>query len=125
MVSVDFVKEWSTRYPVKYDQDYYDPYIAKARIGDTDALRKVTEWKTIGPGLRPMRFSSNKEKPFKKLIDNKKRYLVASGQENLRNDFSRNAPVWAIFWHHVFFQTPIFDVYTHTWLIIGTRLASS
>lgn len=29
------------------------------------------------------------------------------------HQFSRRAPVWAIFWHHVLFQTPIFDVYTH------------
>lgn len=112
MITVGFVKEWSARYRVEYDRDHYDPYIAAARTGDAHALRQVTEWKNVGPGPRPMRLSGNKEKTFQKLLDNLPRYMGTSGQENLRNDFSRNAPVWAIFWCHVLFQTPIFDVYT-------------
>jgi len=125
MITVDFVKKWSARYPVEYDQDHYDPYITMARTGDAHALRKVTEWKNVGPGPRPMRLSSNKEKTFQKLLDKIARYKAAGGQEHLRNDFSCNAPVWAIFWHHVLFQTPIFDVYTrmaYHWDETGTIL---
>lgn len=125
MINAEFVKQWSSHYPIQYDNNHYDPYIAQARKGDKKALRKVTEWKNVGPGPRPMRLSGNKEKAFRKLLNNIERYVKDGGQEILRSDFSRNAPVWAIFWHHVLFQTPIFDVYTHMayrWDETGTIL---
>jgi len=84
MITVGFVKEWAACYPMKYDRDHYDPYIAAAQAGDAHALRKVTEWKNVGPGPRPMRLSGNKEKVFQNLLNNLPRYVGASGQENLR-----------------------------------------
>jgi hypothetical protein len=112
MIDVAFVKMWSAHYPVQYDKDFYDPYIARARTGDAVALRKVTEWKNVGQGQRPMRLSRKKEISLQTFLRNIARYITDAGKENLRNDYSRSAPVWSIFWHHVLFQTPIFDVYT-------------
>lgn len=46
-------------------------------------------------------------------------------QEKLRTYFFISAPVFAIFWHHILFQTPIFDVYTHMayyWDVTGQVL---
>jgi hypothetical protein len=42
--------------------------------------------------------------------------MGGSGMAFLRQDFLERAPVWSIFWHHILYATPIFDVYTHiTW----------
>jgi len=128
MINADFIRKWSSHYPVQYDENHYDPYITQARNRDKEALRKVTEWKNVGPGPRPMRFSGKKEKVFEKLLNNIAHYVGNAGQEKLRNDFSHNALVWAIFWHHVLFQTPIFDVYTHMayhWDKTGTILSKT
>jgi hypothetical protein len=128
MINAEFVRKWSSGYPVQYDQNHYDPHIVQARNGDKEALRKLTEWKNVGAGPRPMRLSRNKEKAFEKLLNNITHYLGNGGQGKLRTDFSRNAPVLAIFWHHVLFQTPIFDVYTHMayhWDKAGTILCKS
>ena len=109
------VHEWSARYPVEYDTGNYDPYIEDARRGDAVALRRVTEWKNPGRGNPPtaMRLSANKEVAFQRFLQGLPRYLGPGGIENLREDFPQSSPVYAIFWHHVLFGTPIFDVHTN------------
>ena len=109
------VRQYSGRYAVAYDTLNYDPYIVSARAGNVTALRKVTEWKNPGKGSPPtaMRLSANKEVPFQKLLKGLSRYLGSGGSVALRNDFPTTSPVYAIFWHHVLFSTPIFDQHTH------------
>ncbi len=113
MIDVKFVKKWAEQYPADYDRKYYDPYIYKARQGDIDSLRKLTEWKNVGRGPRPMKLWKNHEIAFNHFTKNIKLYLGPNGREQLRKDFSNRAPIWSIFWHHVLFDTPVFDVYTH------------
>lgn len=112
-INAKLVNDWASKYNVDYDKKYYEPYIIQARNGDEQALRRVTEWKNVSRYERPMKLSATKEKAFQKLIVNLKNYRGDNGSQKLRNDFSHNAPVWSIFWHHVLFQTPIFDVFTH------------
>lgn len=112
MINADFVWFWAAKYPKFYDTQYYEPYIQKARSGDIQALRKLTEWKN-GGNSRPMPLSKNKEKAFQNFIHNLNDYLKENGSAQLRLDFKVCAPVWSIFWHHVLYNTPIFDVYTH------------
>jgi len=109
------VHMWSAHYPVAYDARNYDPFIQAARSGNREALRKVTEWKNPGRGNPPvaMRLSEKKEKAFQKFLGNLNRYLTPAGSAALRADFASSSPVYAIFWHHVLFGTPIFDVHTN------------
>ena len=108
------VLRWAALYPFHYDKYHYNPWISSARKGNKKGLRKITEWKN-GDGLKPMPFLSHKqkEKAFQKLLVGLKRYLKPSGQIDLQKDFSHIAPVWSIFWAHVFYGSPIFDVYTN------------
>ena len=115
MINAEFVRQWSSHYDVKYDESHYDPYIVKARNGDKEALRKVTEWKNPRKDGSPMDFSRHqkKESSFQYFINRLPKYLGEKGENELRHDFKNRAPIWSIFWHHVLFQTPIFDRYTH------------
>ena len=126
MINAAFVTEWSGRYPTSYDTKYYDPYIASARAGDADALRKLTEWKNVGKGPRPMKLWKLQERSFQRFLGGLKDYLQPNGSQQLRADFLERAPIWSIFWHHVLFGTPLFDVYTHMayrWDVTGTVLS--
>lgn len=109
------VCQWVAGYPVVYDAVHYDPYIAAARRGDLDALRLVTQWKNPGRGNPPtaMRLSRTKEVAFQRFLEGLDRYLAPGGSTALRADFPAASPVYAIFWHHVLFGSPIFDVHTH------------
>jgi hypothetical protein len=113
MVDINFVTEWSARYPIDYDINYYNPYLTRARDGDIVALRRITEWKNVGKGLRPMPLSKTKELAFQFFLHNLNEYLHPNGWHILRDQFQWRAPVYSIFWHHVLFGTPIFDVYTN------------
>lgn len=111
-MTVDFVNYWAAKYPVTYDRKHYDPFIADAERGDPAALRKLTEWKNVGGGMCPMRLSKRKEAAFQFFLKGIGRYLP-TGSDNLKRDFAKRAPVYSIFWHHVLFGTPIFDVHTN------------
>ena len=126
MIDAAFVKGWSAKYPVWYDKEYYDPFIEAARSGNANALRKLTEWKNVGKGPRPMKLWKPHEKAFQRFQNNLKKYLQPDGSQQLRIDFWNTTPIWSIFWHHALFGTPIFDVYTHMayhWEITGTVLS--
>ena len=109
------VCRWSRLYPVAYDTAHYDPFIVSARAGDPIALRRVTEWKNPGQGTPPtaMRLSGKKEVAFQKFLGGLPGYLGPRGSAALRAGFPVTSPVYAIFWHHVLFGTPIFDVHTN------------
>lgn len=115
MKTPDEVLYWSAKYPTVYDARHYEPFIARAREGDTHALEKVTEWKNPGAGTppTPTRLSAKKQVAFQHLLDGLPRYLSAGGPLALREDYLSRAPVYAIFWHHVLFGTPIFDIHTN------------
>jgi hypothetical protein len=115
MIDCAFVHKWSALYPARYDEQYYFPNLPKARQGDANALRAVTEWKNAGPGGRPVPFSRHrhKEAAFQRFLEGLPEYLRQGGSTRLREDFRRSAPVWSTFWHHILYGTPIFDVYTH------------
>ena len=71
MNTPDEVGFWSAKYPVYYDIDYYDPYIAQAKNGDIDSLRKVTEWKNpknSDPLYPLLPWADTKEISFKKFL---------------------------------------------------------
>lgn len=130
MINAEFIRKWSSCYQIQYDESHYNPFIAKARNGDKEALRKVTEWKNPRKDGSPMDFSKhiNKEKSFQYFIKGLPKYLGEQGENKLRLDFKNRAPIWSIFWHHVLFQTPIFDRYTHMayhWDETGTILSAS
>ena len=113
--------------PLEYDTSYYEPYIDQGRLGNVRALRKLTEWKNVGKGPRPRKLRKTQEKAFTRFVKNLRAYrtLGGKGKAQLRAHHQRNAPVWSIFWHHVLYGTPIFDVYTHMayhWDITGDVL---
>ena len=113
-----------------YDVNHYDPHIVSARAGNIPALERITEWKNPGRGNppSPMRLSAKKTQAFNKFTTGLSRYLAPAGDAALRADFSRSAPVYAIFWHHVLFGTPIFDVHTNRafqFFTTGTHLKGS
>ncbi|MBI5903365.1 MAG: hypothetical protein HZB84_07795 [Deltaproteobacteria bacterium] len=114
MVDVRFVKYWSSRYPVAHDETY-DPYLVNGRLGCRRALRELTKWKNVGNNGRPMDFSRHpqKESAFQRFLAGLERYFQHDGRDQLRADFRNSAPVWSFFWHHVLYDTPIFDVYAH------------
>jgi hypothetical protein len=60
-----------------------------------------------------MRLSAKKQVAFRRFTNRLATYSGANGSAALRRDFSSSAPVYAIFWHHVLFGTPIFDVHTN------------
>lgn len=109
------VRHWSQGYPVVYDVAHYDPNIAAARTGDPEALRLVTQWKNPGRGNPPtaIRLSRTKEVAFQRFLEGLNRYLSPGGRDALRADFPVSSPVYSIFWHHVLFGSPIFDVHTN------------
>ncbi|MBX3739964.1 MAG: hypothetical protein KF712_03155 [Akkermansiaceae bacterium] len=110
-INATFVEKWAATYPTAYDISYYDPFIAAGRAGTPAALRKLTEWKNVGNN-RPMPLSSNKEKAFQKLLAMLKSVSDPT-ESSLRHAFPETSPVFAIFWSHVLFDTPIFDVHTN------------
>jgi hypothetical protein len=59
------------------------------------------------------RLAQNKRRAFDRFLLRKNVYLGAGGSKLLRLDFCDSAPVYSIFWHHVLFGTPIFDVHTN------------
>ena len=60
-----------------------------------------------------MRLSARKEIVFQRFLQGLPNYLGFGGNAALRHDFPKSSPVYAIFWHHVLFRTPIFDVHTN------------
>lgn len=120
MIDCTFVEHWKAKYPLEYDKNYYEPYLSDAKKGDQSALRKLTEWKNVGKGQRPMKLWKTQEKAFNYFLINLFKYLAPDGAMQLRKDFAKRAPVWSIFWHHVLYSTPIFDVYTHMAYIWAT-----
>jgi hypothetical protein len=113
MINLAFVKKWAGLYPVDYDATYYDPYLLRARAGDEEALRRITEWKNPGKAGKPMPLARNKKKAPDRFLLRKNVYLGAGGGKQLQLDFCKSAPVYSIFWHHVLFDTPILDVHTN------------
>ena len=112
MINLAFVKKCAGQYPLDYDETYYYPYLKGAKAGDEDALLKLMEWKN-GSRCGPRPLMRNQKKAFDKFLLRKTVYLGADGGEQLKIDFSNSAPVYSIFWHHVRFDTPIFDVHTN------------
>jgi hypothetical protein len=113
MIDAAFVHRWKAHYGVRYDTYYYDPHIKKGNKVDEQALLKLTEWKNPGRGGKPMPLASNKRKALDRFLSRKDSYLQPGGSDKLRSDFANSAPVYSIFWHHVLFDTPIFDVHTN------------
>ncbi|OGW15256.1 MAG: hypothetical protein A3G93_08745 [Nitrospinae bacterium RIFCSPLOWO2_12_FULL_45_22] len=113
MINADFVRLWAAKYPKDYDTQCYEPYIQEARSVDIQALRKLTEWKNVSRNVQPMKLWKTHEVAFQYFIHNLKDYLKENGSAKLRLDFKDRAPVWSVFWHHVLYNIPIFDVYTH------------
>lgn len=112
----DLVRKLASQYEQqKYgnDETYFEN-LWRGRQGDVGALKRLTEWKNAGSDGRPMSFEKHKQKikAWKYFRSGLPNYL-AQGKERLRDDFRGRAPVWAIFWHHVLYGTPIFDVNTH------------
>jgi hypothetical protein len=125
MIGVEFIRHWAACYPEQYDNQHYFPFLEQARRGDVGALRRVTEWKNVGRGGRPMRLSRRKEAAFQFFLRGLPTYMGENGRTIFRQDFFRRAPVWSTFWHHILYATPIFDVYTHMvwhWDVTGTIL---
>lgn len=107
------VNQLACEYPAKYDKIYFK-YIEQGRHGNIFALKAITKWKNPSYSGKPMDFKNHKKKndAWEYFIGRLKSYLK-QGKEKLRNDFKNRAPVWAMFWHHVLYDTPIFDVNTH------------
>ncbi|MBN1360598.1 MAG: hypothetical protein JW993_08400 [Sedimentisphaerales bacterium] len=125
MIDAEFIHHWAGHYPAPYDDQYYSPFLEQARQGNADALRQVTQWKNVGRRGRPMALSRSKEAAFQFFLRGLPNYMGENGRMRLRQDFSRRAPVWSTFWHHVLYATPIFDVYTHMawhWDVTGIIL---
>lgn len=128
MIDFAFIHNWAPKYPAKYDDQGDFASIEDARKGDHKALRKVTEWKNVGYSGQPMHFSKHRQKEavFQFFLRGLPKYLRPEGSAQLRKDFARRAPVWSIFWHHILYGTPIFDVYTHMawhWDLTGIILS--
>lgn len=113
-ITAGFVKKWNSKRVIDYDCNYYDPYLKSGRIGDKEALLQLTRWKNIGK-LCPMNLSRKKQLAFSNFIQNLERYLEPNGEGEraLREDFSWRAPIYAIFWGHVLYKKPIFDIHTN------------
>ncbi len=111
-MNADQIKYWADKYTIKYDQDFYDPWIAKGKTGDVESLLQLTRWKNVGNEC-PMNLSRRKQKSFEYFISNINQYLNADGRDALRKDFVKRAPVYSIFWCHVLYGDPIFDVHTN------------
>lgn len=112
-LTLECVKQLASKYPADYD-DLYFQNIDRGRSGNVDALKALTKWKNAGNNGRPMNFENhlNKKKAWEYFLLGLKDYLT-DGKEKLRDDFRNRAPVWAMFWHHILYETPIFDVNTH------------
>lgn len=109
-----FVESWAKKYPTQYDKIYYDPYLDAARRGKKKALKSITEWKNVGSGPRPMRLSAQKQKSFERFLCNLKKYKRSrNGPDLLKKDFAKSAPVFSIFWGHILYGWPIFDIHTN------------
>ena len=108
------VRDLAASYPVQYDNDYYFPHLNRARVGDVIALKDITKWKNSSASGVPMDFSRHWKKRSAWLAFSRRITTYLGGNhERLRCDFARRAPVWAMFWHHVLYGTPIFDINTH------------
>lgn len=128
MIDIAFIEQWACLYSCEYDDHFYYPYLRAARQGDHVALRRLTEWKNSAKDGRPVPLSAPQEKAFQFFLSRLQNYFGDKGKSSLRADFSSRAPVWATFWHHILFGTPIFDVYTHMawhWDVTGVRLLKS
>lgn len=108
------VRQLAREYPVGYDC-LYCQNIDGGKRGNVDALKALTEWKNAGANGRPMSFDNHAKKrsAWEYFLCGLKDYLLANGREKLRRAFKSRAPVWAMFWHHVLYGTPIFDRYTN------------
>jgi len=113
-LTAQMVKDLAASYDASYDTKYYFPYIQDGRLGDITAILKLTEWKNPGTNNRPMRFLNHKRKraawEYFKAWHNS---FLKEGRKSFRAWFQSRSPVWAMFWHHVLFRTPIFDVNTN------------
>ena len=106
------MRKWNSERVIKYDRDYYEPYIEAGRLGDEDSLLQLTRWKNIGHSC-PMNLSRKKLATFELFIRGLKKYLAKNGEVELRKDFSKKAPIYSIFWGHVLYKKPIFDMHTN------------
>lgn len=119
------VTRWEARYPLNYDAQHYTPWLRAARSGDPVALERITEWKNVGSSCRPMRLSAKKLHSFHRFLNGLPNYRRPNGRAALQAAFARNAPVYSIFWSHVLYDSPIFDVYTniaYNYFCLGARL---
>jgi hypothetical protein len=109
----ELVRQLTSEYPAEYDEAYFEN-IDQGRRGDVVALRELTKWKNSSSSGRPMDFRNHRKKDsaFEYFLRGLEGYLH-QGKDKLRDDFKDRAPVWAMFWHHVLYETPIFDVNTH------------
>ena len=111
----DFVEEWAGKYLIDlptYDKNY-DDNIDLGRDGNRDALCKLMEWKNVSKSGHPRELWKPQKKSFQKFLSRLDTYLGKDGEAKLREDFRKSAPVYSIFWSHILFNTPIFDVYTN------------
>jgi hypothetical protein len=75
-----------------------------------------------------MKLSGKKQIGLRRFLGGLQQYLLTNGRARLQSDFSRRAPVYSIFWSHVLYNSPIFDVYTHvafTYFNSGRRLTKA
>jgi hypothetical protein len=70
-----------------------------------------------------MPLAPTKKKPLEYIISRFSDYKSQSdsGSFQLKQDFSNRSPVYAIFWHHVLYGTPILDVHTHRAFLYFTK----
>jgi hypothetical protein len=125
-LTAEFVRQEASRYPISYD-DLYFRHLERGKRGNVESLKALTEWKNPNRANVPMKFENHRRKmlAWKFFVCRLKSYLP-DGKDQLRADFNKRAPVWAIFWHHVLYGTPIFDRYTHIAFVFfteGTRLS--
>lgn len=110
----ELVREFANHYPADADRLYFD-HLLPGRAGNREALYELTKWKNTGTNDEPMdcRNHAAKYAAFEYFVARLPTYLDVGGSQQLRSDFSKRAPVWAMLWHHVLYGTPIFDRYTN------------
>ncbi|MFA5518865.1 MAG: hypothetical protein WDA74_06360 [Spirochaetota bacterium] len=122
-IDFSFITYWANKYD--YDDEYYDKYIDGGKSGDINSLRKLTEWKNASSYNKPLQFDKNekKEQAFQYLIQNLDKFLDKPNSKKIfQSLFPNNGKslIWSKFWYHVFFDEPIYDIYTNVSFIYFT-----